>query len=348
MSNSIAGPRFIGLGRRWLCRRSFSSALLGTGLLLGAGLLFAAAAPAAAQDKAYPVRPVHIIVGFPPGGGVDAVARIFADKMTELLGQPVVVMNQGGAAGSIAGKRVSTEDPDGYTVLVNSNSMLIFSLMNPKAGFDVGRDLQAVASVAPQAIILVGAPDLAVKSLSELAAMARARRLTYGSPGSGSIPHLVVEQMLLTVPGLQLQHVPFQGAEQALTAVMAHQIDLASVTLPPAVSLVNGGQVKGLAVTSAVRSAAVPQIPTAAESGYPTLIATTWTGFFVSPKTPQPIVDRLEHAILQVAAMADVKAKLAGLGFEPTSTPGAQFRSDLANETKTWNAVLEKANLVQQ
>jgi tripartite-type tricarboxylate transporter receptor subunit TctC len=331
------------------CRWRFTPLGAWTALLLCTGALFGAFGPAAAQDSAYPTRPVRIVVGFPPGGGVDAVARIFADKMSGLFGQPVVVLNHGGAAGSIAGNLVAAEAPDGYTVLVNSNSMLIFSLMNPNAGFDVARDLQAVASAAPQAIIIVAAPDMKVSSLGELIALARTRRLTYGSPGSGSIPHLVVEQLLSTVaPGVQMQHVPFQGAEQALTAVMANQIDIASVTLPPAAPLVTAGKVKGIAVTSAARSAAVPQIPTAAESGYPTIVATTWTGFFVPPKTPQAVVDRLEQTILQVAAMPDVKAKLAGLGFEPTSTPGAQFRAELPTEIKTWNAVLEKANLVQK
>ena len=317
-------------------------------LLLGIGALFGSFAPAAAQDKPYPSRKVRFIVGFPPGGGVDAVARLFADKMSVLFNQPVVVMNHGGAAGGIAGKLVSAEDPDGYNVLINSNSMVIFSLMNPQAGLVVERDLEAVASVAPQAIIIVCSPDLKVNSLRELIAVARTRSLTYGTPGSGSIPHLVVEQLLSTLPEVHMQHVPFQGAAPALAAVMANQIDIASVTLPPAAPLVTAGKVKGIAVTSATRSAALPQIPTAAESGFPTIVATAWTGFFVPPKTPKAVVDRLEQAILQVAAMPDIKARLAGLGFEPTSTPGAQFRSELSAEIKTWTAVLEKANLVQK
>jgi tripartite-type tricarboxylate transporter receptor subunit TctC len=142
--------------------------------------------------------------------------------------------------------------------------------------------------------------------------------------------------------------VPFQGAAPALTAVMANQIDVASVTLPPAVPLVTAGKVKGIAVTSAKRSFALPDVPTAAESGFPSIVATAWTGFFVPPKTPKAVVDRLEQAILQVAAMPDIKEKLTKLGFEPISTPGAQFRSELSTEIKTWSAVLEKANLVQK
>ena len=316
--------------------------------VLGFGAICGWLAPVAAQDKPFPSHTVRLVVGFPAGGGIDAVARMFADKMTVLLNQPVLVENRGGAAGSIAGKQVSLSAPDGYTVLVNSNSMVINTLMNPKSGLVVERDLQAIASVAPQAIIIVTAPNVQAGSLKDLIALARTRSLNYGTPGPGSIPHLVIEQLLSTLSGVRIQHVPFQGAAAALTAVMASQIEIASVTLPPAVPLVTSGKIKGIAVTSAKRSSALPQVPTAAESGYPTIVATAWSGFFVPPKTPKAVVDRLEEAILQVAAMPDIAAKLAKLGFEPTSTPGAQFRRELSAEIKAWTAVLEKANLVKK
>ena len=316
-------------------------------LLLCFSAMFVWLAPAAAQEKSYPSHPVRLVVGFPPGGGVDAVARMFADKMTVLLKQPVVVENRGGAAGSIAGKQIAAADPDGYTVLVNSNSMVISALMNPKSGLVVERDLHAIASVAPQAIIIVASPNVKAGSLNELIALARTRSLNYGTPGPGSIPHLVIEQLLSTLPGVKMQHIPFQGAAPALPAAVANQIDIASVTLPPAAPLVTAGKVHGIAVTSATRAAALPQIPTAKESGYPTIVATAWSGFFVPPKPPQAIADQLEKAILQVAAMPEIKEKLATLGFEPTGTPGAQFRGELSSEIKIWSAVLEKANLIQ-
>jgi tripartite-type tricarboxylate transporter receptor subunit TctC len=327
-----------------LSRLSIAAAVL----ILCCGTMFIWLAPAAAQDKAFPSRTVRLIVGFPPGGGVDSVARLFAEKMTGLLNQPVVVENRSGAAGSIAGKQVAIADPDGYTVLVNSNSMVISALMNPKSGLVVERDLHAIASVAPQAIIIVAAPNVKAGSLNELIALARTRPLNYGTPGPGSIPHLVIEQLLSTLPGVQMQHIPFQGAAAALTAAMANQIDIASVTLPPAAPLVTAGKIHGIAVTSASRAAALPQIPTAKESGYPTIVATAWSGFFVPPKTPIAITALLEKAILQVAAMPDIKEKLAQLGFEPTGTPGKQFRGELSTEIKTWSAVLEKADLVQK
>jgi tripartite-type tricarboxylate transporter receptor subunit TctC len=306
-----------------------------------------AGTPAFAQDS-FPSRTIRIIVGFPPGGGVDAVARLFADKMTTILGQPVIVVNQGGAAGGLAAKKVSGEEPDGYTLLVNSNSMVIYSLMNPKVGLNVERDLFAIASAAPQAIVLAAAPNLKANNLKELVELARTRPLNYGTPGSGSIPHLVIEQLLTTLPGVQMQNVPFQGAAPALTAAMANQIDLASVTLPPAAPMISAGKLKGIAVTSATRAAALPDVPTATESGFPAITATAWSGFFVPPKTAKPVIDKLEAAILKTAALPDIKEKLIALGFEPTAQSGAQFRGDLSTEIKTWNAVLEKANLIQQ
>jgi tripartite-type tricarboxylate transporter receptor subunit TctC len=159
---------------------------------------------------------------------------------------------------------------------------------------------------------------------------------------------LVIEQLISTVPGVQMQHVPFQGAAPALTATMASQVDLASTTLPPAVALVTSDRVKGIAVTSAARVAALPDVPTTKESGFPTIVATAWTAFFVPPKTPKAIVDKLEAAILQVAAMPEIKEKLVTLGYEPTAESGAKFREELSAEIKTWSVVLEKTNLIKQ
>ena len=147
----------------------------------------AMAGPAAAQDN----RPVRLVVSFPPGGGVDAVARLFADKMSALLGQTVVVENRGGASGIIAGKQVASAEPDGTSVLIASNSMVVAQVMSPNVGLDIARDLKALASAAPQAIIITSQPDLPANTLQELIALAKTRRLNYGSPGAGSVPHLL-------------------------------------------------------------------------------------------------------------------------------------------------------------
>ncbi len=290
-------------------------------------------------------RPVKLMVSFPPGGGIDAVARMFADKMSPILGQPVVVENRGGASGLIAGRAAASAEPDGYTVLVASNSMIIAQVINAAPGLNVERDLQAVASVAPQANIVVAAPDLPVTSLKELVELAGKRPLNYASPGAGSVPQLLLEHLFSTLPNVRMTHVPFPGAAQSLTATMASQTEVGVVTLPPAVPLVTSGKLKGIAVSTRNRSAALPGVPTAAEAGYPSISSVVWTAFFVPIKTPQPIAQKLGDAVLKVAAMPDIQARLTQLGFEPSSIPGAQFQRDVAEEVKMWDGMIKKAGI---
>ena len=152
---------------------------------------------------------------------------------------------------AIAARQVVAAEPDGYTVLVNSNPMLINQMMNPGLGLDIERDLRPIASVAPQSVIIVAAPDLPVASLDQLIALARSRKLNYGTPGAGSVSHLVVEYLFTSLSGARMEHIPFTGAAPALTAAMASQVEVASTTMPPAVALVNSGKLKGIAVTSA-------------------------------------------------------------------------------------------------
>ena len=315
------------------------------GIVLGAILTLAG--PAAGQDSPSP-RPVRLVVSFPPGGGVDAVARLFADKMSALLGQTVVVENRGGASGIIAGKQVASAEPDGSTVLIASNSMVVAQAMSPNVGLDIARDLKALASVAPQAIIITSQPDLAANTLPELIALAKTRQLNYGSPGAGSVPHLLGVYLFGSLAGVTLEHIPFPGAAQALTNLLGKQTDLAMVTVAPAVTLVADGKMKGIVVTTPQRSAALPKVPTAAESGYPGFSVSVWTGFFVPARTPKPIADKLEAVVLKVADEPEIKARLAKLGFEPTSMAGEQFQRDIVAELKRWDEVLDRAGLKQK
>ena len=299
--------------------------------------------PAMAQN--YPTRTIRLVVSFPPGGGIDAVARLFADKMSAILGQSVVVDNRGGASGLIAGRQVAAAEPDGYQVLVASNSMIIAQLLNASPGINVERDLRAVASVAPQASIIVAAPTLKASNMSELVALAKAKPLNYASPGVGSAPQLIFEHIFSTLAGAKMTHVPFPGAAAALTATMASQTDVAVVTLPPAVPLVNSSKIKGIAVTTAKRSAALPNVPTIAESGYPGIDSTVWTAFFVPTKTPEAVVKTLDDTIIKVSNMPEIKARLAKLGFEPISIPGEKFQKDVSAELKLWSNIIDKAGL---
>ena len=306
-----------------------------------AGLAAWAGLPAAAQDN-YPSRNVRLIVSFPPGGGVDAVARLFADKLTTILGQPVVVENRGGAAGLIAGRAVAAAEPDGYTVLVATNSMIIAQLTNTSAGLNIERDLQAIASVAPQANIVAAAPDLPVSSLKDAMELAGKRPLTYSSPGTGSVPQLLLAHVIASLPGAQITHVPFAGAAPALTSTLSSQTDLTIVTLPPAIPLVNSGKLKGLAVTTTQRTTALPQVPTATEAGYPGMSGTVWTAFFVPAATPKPVSERLSRAVLDAAATPEIRNKLIQLGFEPDSSGGEQFQRDVLAELNMWRDVVRQ------
>jgi tripartite-type tricarboxylate transporter receptor subunit TctC len=215
--------------------------------------------------------------------------------------------------------------------------------MNPGAGLNIARDLVPIMTVAPQSMILAAAPELGVDSLGALSALARSRKLLYGSPGTGSVPHLFAEYLFTSQGNVELEHVPYQGAAQALTAAMTGQVQLASVTTPPAIALVLAGRLKGLAVTGAARAATLPDVPTVAEQGYPGVVINVWTGFFAPANTPPPVIERFAQATAEIAAMPDIKDRLAGLGFDTGTTTGEQFRRDLTDEIKRWSGVVQKA-----
>jgi tripartite-type tricarboxylate transporter receptor subunit TctC len=308
------------------------------------GVAFAALAmlsPAQAQDT-YPSRQVHIIVGFPPGGGVDVVARLVADKLATAIGKPVVVENRPGASGSLALRQVAAAKNDGYTILMNSNSTLVNQVVNPNAGHDIEKQLTPVIKAATQSLNLVAAPNVGINTPAELLSRAKTQELDYGSPGAGSLPHLALESLFVQA-GIKLKHIPFPGAAQALTAAVAGHIQLASVTTPPAVQLVQSGQVKGVMVTSAKRSLALPNVPTAVEAGFKDFVVESWAGFFVPTGTPQGVVDTLSGAISKILATPEIREKLVTLGFEVSGTPGDVFGREVSVELKQWMDVARKA-----
>jgi tripartite-type tricarboxylate transporter receptor subunit TctC len=195
-----------------------------------------------------------------------------------------------------------------------------------------------------QSNIVVAAPGLKVNSLAELIGLAKTRELSYGSPGVGSIPHLTAEN-LFALAGVKARHIPFPGASPALTAAMAGHVDLASVTTPPAITLVQAGEVIGIAVTSAEREPMLPDVPTVGESGFKGFSSETWAGFFVPAGTPAPIVDALSSAMLKALDMPDVKEKLTTLGFAPARTTSAEFSREISAELDQWRDVAQKANI---
>lgn len=314
-------------------------------VLAVAALVFLCAAPGEAQRAAYPTAPVRVIVGFPPGGGVDVVGRLISQKLNALWGQPVLVENRPGASSGIATRFVAGTAPDGYTVLINSNSMLVNQIANPDAGYDIERQLIPVINVAWQPTIIAAAADLPVSTLADVISLARKRKISYGTPGQGSIPHLAGAYLFNLLSKAEILHVPYKGAAPALTALAGNQIELAFVTLPPAIPLVKAGRVKGIAVTSAARTASLPNVPTVAESGYPGYEVNVFTGFFMPVGTPKAVVDAFRKAVLTVITQTEFKEKIASLGFEQADTAKENFPRLVADELKQWRKVVKEANI---
>jgi tripartite-type tricarboxylate transporter receptor subunit TctC len=298
-----------------------------------------------AQRGAYPSAPVRVIVGFPPGGGVDVVARLIGQKMGNLWGQPVVVENRPGASSGIATRLVAGAAPDGYTVLINSNSMVVNQIANPDAGYDIERQLIPILNVAWQSTIIVAARDLPVSSLGDVLSLARTRKLSYGTPGQASIPHLAGAYLFNMMAKADILHVPYKGAAPALSAAAGSQIDLAFVTLPPAIPLVKSGKIKAIAVTSAKRTPSLPDTPTVAESGFPGYEVRVFTGFFMPVGTPKGVRDRFRETVLKVLAMAEIKEKLTSLGFEEEDPSREDFPRLVSDEIKQWTKVVKETNI---
>ena len=313
-----------------------------------AGVALGAAAPASAQDN-FPSRTVRLVVSFPPGGGVDAVARLFADKLRPMLGQPVVVENRGGASGTIAGKQVAAAEPRRLHRAGRVQLDAGRPVMNPRTGLDIARDLQAIASTAPQAVIVVARPDIPAASLKELIALARTRPLNYGSPGVGSVPHLVIEHLFTTIANARMEHIPFPGAAQALTGALSSQIEVAVVTLPPAVALVASGKLKGIAVTTPrARGGAAGgadhhrgRLSERGGGGVERLLRAGEDAEGDRRQARRGDPRGRRHAGHQGRSSPSSASS-------PPASPGEQFQRDVVKELKTWTEIVEKAGIKPQ
>ena len=246
-------------------------------------------------------------------------------------------------AASIVGTRLAIRaTPDGHSVLINSNTMIVNQIVNPAADYDVEKQLVPVINVAWQPNILSAAPAMPGRTLADVIAQTKSRKVTYGTPGAGSMPHLGAVFLFGVLAKTEVLHVPYNGAAPALTAVVAGQTDLAFVTLPPAVPFVKAGRLKGIAVTSAKRTLALPDIPTVAESGFPGYEVNVFSGFFMPAGTPNAAVQRFRDTVLQVLAMPDIKEQLATQGFEPADTANEDFRRLVSDEMRKWTKVVRE------
>ena len=299
-------------------------------------LLFVAlslAFPAAAQD--WPrAKPIHIVVGFAPGSTTDLVARLVQPKLQEALGQTVIVENKPGAGGNVATQHVKRSVPDGYTVLVTSVAYAVNPSLYANAGYDPFTDFLPVILGPSTPNIITVNPSVPAKNLQELVALARKDQLSYASSGIGTTTHLSMER-LKAAAKVDITHVPYQPA-QAVGAAVAGHTQISSTSMPPAVPQVKGGKVRAIAVTSAQRSPALPDVPTVNEQGFSGFDDLTWTAFFAPAGMSSDLVNRLNSEINRALSTPDVRDRLAQLGLEWRGNTSGEFAAFLRAEVQKW------------
>jgi tripartite-type tricarboxylate transporter receptor subunit TctC len=317
--------------------------MIRTGALLAAALAFAATA---AQAQPYPARQITLIIPFAAGGSNDMVGRTIGRKLAEAWGQPVVVENRGGAGGLIGSSAVAAAPPDGYTLLLVSSTFTINPAIRKSMPFDTIKDFAPVAFIARSPLLVTASNNLAVNSAKELLALAKSRpgQITYGSAGPGSINQIAAELIALSA-GLKLMHVPYKGGAPALNDLLGGHIDIYVSSLPQVLQLAQNGQAKALAVTSAKRTALLPDVPTLAESGLPGLDLSSWWGIVGPAGMPAEIVNALNSEIGKILATPELTQVLANEGAEAETMTPQQFGDLMRMETWRWTKVAHEANI---
>jgi tripartite-type tricarboxylate transporter receptor subunit TctC len=310
---------------------------------IAAVLFIAVAFSGGAAAQAWPEKPVRFVVGFTPGGPSDILARALGQKLAELWAQQVVIENRPGAGGNIAAELVAKSAPDGTTWLLGNNSILATNQsLYAKLGYDPVKDFAPVALVAIQPNILVVNPNVPASSVRELIALAKAKpgELNYASSGSGAAAHLAGE-LFKAMTGVDMVHVPYKGAQPALTDVIAGQAQLMFATSASVIPYIKAGRLRALAVTTVQRSASVPELPTVSEAGVPGFEAITWHGVVVPAATPRPLVERLNADIVKVLRMRDLRERLESLGAELAPGTPQDFADYIAREIPKWAKVVK-------
>lgn len=316
-----------------------------------AALLLAAAAlmplAAAAQDQAYPARPVRIIVPYPPGGTTDILARLVAARLTDALKQGFVVENRAGASGSIGSQAVAKAPPDGYTLLMGTlSSHGINTALQKALPYDPVRDFAQITIVAATPNVIAVHPGVPARNLGELLALARANpgKVSYGSTSHGGSPHLSAE-LLKAMAKVDMVHVPYKGAGPMLTDLMGGQIQVGFDNLPSTIAHIRSGKLRGIAVTTATRWPGAPELPTVAESGVPGYEVSGWFGLFAPAGTPPAVVSLIHQTVVAALKQPEVAKQLAELGADPVGNTPEEFRRQVEAEVRKWRGVVEAAGI---
>jgi tripartite-type tricarboxylate transporter receptor subunit TctC len=330
--------------------RTFSSTRRTLTLAAASALGLLALTPLAAQAQAFPTKAITIIVPFSAGGTTDILARVLGQFISKDLGQPVIIDNRAGAGGNIGTQLVARAAPDGYTILMGTvGTHAINQSLYPKLGFDPIKDFAPLTRVALVPNLLVANPAQPFKTVKELMAYAKTNpgKVTFGSSGSGTSIHLSGE-LFKQMAGVDIQHVAYKGSAPAVNDLLGNHIAIMFDNMPSAISHVKAGKLRPLAVTTAQRSPALPDVPTIAEAGVPGYEATSWFGLLAPAKTPAPVVARLNASILKALADPDVKKKLLEQGAEPAGETPAQFAAFIASETVKWGKIVKQSGATAQ
>ena len=298
--------------------------------------------PGFAYAQGYPSKPVRMVVGFPPGGATDVVARTISQKLAEALGQPVVVDNRAGAASNIGAELVAKSPKDGHTLFLGTVSTSINPSLYKKLAYDALTDFTPVSQVTGTPFLFVVHPSLPTRTVKEFIALARSRpgELNYGSAGSGSGGHLFVA-MFGAMARVTLQHVPYKGAAPATTATLSGETIFMFDNIVTTLPLARAGKLRALAVTTAARSAAAPEIATIAEAGVPGYDANAWFGVFAPAGTPQGVINRLNAEIAKIVKLPETRDRFLALGAEPVGSTAEQFGAFFRNEVAKWAKVVK-------
>jgi tripartite-type tricarboxylate transporter receptor subunit TctC len=303
------------------------------------------AASAGAFAQAYPSKPIRIVVGFPPGGGNDIIARLVGAKVQENWGQPVVIDNKPGANSIIAAEFVAKSAPDGYTLLVNATGgMSVNPVLYAKLPYDSLKDFVPISMVGSFPLVLVVHPSVPANSVQELVAYAKANpgKLNYSS---GSTAFQVASEMFKQMTGTDIKHIPYKGSAASITAVIAGDVQMTIVDTPPLVPQIRAGKVKALAVTSARRASAMSELPTIAESGVPGYEMVLWIGVFAPAGTPREIAEKLNAEVVRVVRLPDIREKLDAMGVEPVGNTSEQMAEWIRREITKYGPVVKAANI---
>jgi tripartite-type tricarboxylate transporter receptor subunit TctC len=310
-------------------------------------LVLAATAPLS-WSQAYPVKPVRFIVPFQPAGPSDVVARLVGARLAQAWGQQVVVENRPGASGNMGALSVARAAPDGHTVLVTTSSIAVNATLFAQPGYDLLRDLVPVINIASSPNVIVANSAWGPTTLRDAMDKARREKAAYGSPGTGTTPHLTAEYLFRVLAKLDITHVPYKGGAPVATAVAAGEVPIASAALPSVMPFIRSGRVVALAVTSMQRVPAIPNVPTVEEAGFSGLSDDTWVGLFVPAGTPAAVVKRINADASQVIAHPDVQARIAAAGFEVEGGSPEAFARYVKDEVARWAKIVRATGAKEQ